>query len=160
MCIITLIRTTKTWWAQMYSMDEHKAHRDNRFNFWEAFSTQQLAHSGLKNKGPAIQAIWEAAKWNEIHPAFLMENPKSIDVSLWNRQGPRAPSCGWRAYPNNPGHIVCFSAAQLLTFRRKTSGRHIGMDNKKKHNRCVILWEGNGCLSIHACGKGRWGEID
>lgn len=56
MCIITLIRTTKTWWVQMYSMDEHKAHRDNRFNFWEAFSTQQLAHSGLKNKGPAIQS--------------------------------------------------------------------------------------------------------
>lgn len=63
------------------------------------------------------QAIWETAKWNGIHPEFLMETPKSIDVSLWKRrQGRRAPSCGWSASPNIPGQTACFSAAQLLTF--------------------------------------------
>lgn len=109
-----------------------------------------------------IQAIWEAAKWNGIHPAFLMENPKSIGVSLWNCRGPWVPSCGWRAYPNNPGQIACFSAAQLFTFfRRKTTDRHIGMDNEKKHARCVMrvratmcVW--SPCFCIHTCGKGRF----
>lgn len=106
-----------------------------------------------------IQAIWEAAKWNGIHPAFLMENPKSIGVSLWNCRGPWVPSCGWRAYPNNPGQIVCFSAAQLLTFfKRKTTDRHFGVDNKKKHGVCDESESNNMCVEcfcIHTCGKGR-----
>lgn len=90
----------------------------------------------------SIRAIWEAAKWNGIHPAFLMENPKSIDVSLWSRQGPGAPSCGWRVYPNNPGQIACFSAAQLLTCflffhrkRRKNSG--VETCRMRKRRKCI-----------------------
>lgn len=109
----------------------------------------------------SIQAIWEAAKWNGIHPALLMENPKSIDASLWNRQGPWVPSCGWRAYPNNPGQIACFSAAQLL---KKSTDRHTDMDNKKKHvctvSVCVCLWLMQPCVYsmcvwVHGCGKER-----
>lgn len=94
-----------------------------------------------------IQAIWETAKWNGIHPAFLMENPKSIDVSLWNRRGPWVPSCGWRAYPNNPEQIACFSAAQLLTLfqqgEKNNTDRHIGVDNKTKKARRVMKGERN-----------------
>lgn len=106
-----------------------------------------------------IQAIWEATKRNGIHPAFLMENPKSIDVSLWSCRGPWAPSCRWRAYPNNPGQIAWFSAAQLLTcFSRKTADRHIGVDNKKKHARCVMRAKARLCL--HTCGRARRREVE
>lgn len=141
----------------LLNLDEHKKTYSQKVQYLKGIShthTRQPAPSGLKNKSPAIfstfnkqwlsgfghfsiRAIWEAAKWNGIHPAFLMENPKSIDVSLWNRQGPWVPSCGWRAYPNNPGQIACFSAAQLLTFfsgqKKKPTDRHTGMDNKKEH---------------------------
>lgn len=61
-----------------------------------------------------IQAIWAAAKWNGIHPAFLMENPKSIDVSLWRWRRRGAPSCGWKACPNKPGQTVCFCCSAAV----------------------------------------------
>lgn len=91
-----------------------------------------------------------------------MENPKSIDVSLWSRQGPWVPSCRWMAYPNNPEQIACFSAAQLLTFfwGKKPTDRHEGMDNRKKHVCTVGLCAQSECMCVHCvlvdCGKGRW----
>lgn len=116
------------------------------------FSPHKINNDSLIWPFFPIQTIWEAAKWNGIHPAFLMENPKSIDVSLWNRQGPWVPSCGWKAYPNNPEQIACFSAAQLLTFlRKKNTDRHEGMNNRKKHVCTVGVCTESDCNHVCVC---------